>query len=408
MKPLNQPIKKPSMFLQKFMHKKIAGTALFFFISLSMLAQTTAAPAASPESSGNNLLAILLIVTAIVLVFVIWGMGQVLIALSSQLMNKTKEDRKMAMLSVAVILSVLSNNVWAQTAAATDVAARVVPNYGGVSPNTFYLLVAVIVTEIFAVLFLFFSIRRVMSELLPEKVAAAAKKSSMADLWTKLDSKYFTKSIPVEQEADSLLDHNYDGIQELDNSLPPWWKYGFIITIGFACVYLLNFHVFGNGKNPTQEYAAEMASAQAAKEVYEANNKDKIDEANVPMADATGINKGKENYMANCVACHGAKGEGGAGPNLTDEYWLHKGSLNAIYNTLKVGYAEKGMQSWAIKFNPKEMSEISGFVKTLKGTNPPNGKAAQGDRYVDETPGAVAAPADSLKANKPDSSLVKN
>jgi cytochrome c oxidase cbb3-type subunit III len=402
MKPLTQPIKKPSMFLKNFMHKKIAGTAMFLFISLTMLAQTPAAPAAS----GNNLLAILLIVTAIVLVFVIWGMGQVLIALSRQLMNKTKEDRKMAALSVVVILSLLSNNVLAQTAAATDAAAKVVPNYGGVSPNTFYLLVAVIVTEIFAVLFLFFSIRRVIAELLPEKVAAAAKKSSMAALWTKLDSKYFTKSIPVEHEADALLDHDYDGIQELDNSLPPWWKYGFVITIGFACVYILNFHVFGNGKNPTQEYAAEMASAQAAKEAYEANNKDKIDEANVPMADAAGVNKGKEYFMANCVACHGTKGEGGAGPNLTDDYWLHKGSLNAIYNTLKVGYAEKGMQSWAIKFNPKEMSEIASFVKTLKGTNPPNGKAPQGDIYAEETAGA-AAPADSLKVNKPDSSIVK-
>ncbi len=390
------------MFLQKFMHKKIAATAIFLFISLTMLAQTTAAP----QAPGSNMLAILLIVTAIVLVFVIWGMGQVLIALSGQLMNKTKEDRKIAMLSVVVILSMVSNNVMAQTAGATDVAATVLPNYGGVSPNTFYLLVAVIVTEIFAVLFLFFSIKRVMAELLPEKVAAAAKKSSMADLWTRLDSKFFTKAVPVEQEADALLDHDYDGIQELDNSLPPWWKYGFIITIGFACVYLLNFHVFGNGKNPTQEYAAEMASAQLAKEAYEANNKDKIDEANVPMADATGINRGKENYMANCVACHGTQGEGGAGPNLTDDYWLHKGSLNAIYHTLKVGYAEKGMQSWSIKFNPKEMSEIASFVKTLKGTNPPNGKAPQGDIYTEDTPGG-STPADSLNATMPASSIVK-
>lgn len=396
------------MFLQNCMYKKIAGTAIFLFTSLTMLAQTTSAPAVTPEAPGSNMLAILLIVTAIVLVFVVWGMGQILVALSSQLMNKRKDDRKLAMLSVVVILSLLSNNVLAQTAAVADVATKVVPNYGGVSPNTFYLLLAVIVTEIFAVLFLFFSIRRLLTELLPEKVAAAAKKSSMAALWSKLDSKFFTKAVPVEHEADALLDHNYDGIQELDNSLPPWWKYGFIITIGFACVYLLNFHVFGNGKNPTQEYAAEMASAQVAKEAFEANNKDKIDEANVPMADATGINKGKENYMANCVACHGTMGEGGAGPNLADDYWLHKGSLSAIFNTLKVGYAEKGMQSWAVKFNPKEMSEIASFVKTLKGTNPPNGKAAQGDMYVDETPGAVAAPADSLKANRLDSSIVKN
>ena len=79
-----------------------------------------------------------------------------------------------------------------------------------------------------------------------------------------------------------MLDHNYDGIRELDNALPPWWKYGFYITIGVAVVYLLNFHVFGYGKNPTQEYKAEMAQAKIQKEIYEANNKDKIDENNVP------------------------------------------------------------------------------------------------------------------------------
>ena len=85
--------------------------------------------------------------------------------------------------------------------------------------------------------------------------------------------------------------------------------------------------------------------------------------------------------MANCVACHGAKGEGGVGPNLTDDYWLHKGSLNDVYHTIKVGYADKGMQSWASKFSPKEMSQLASYVKTLKGTNPPNGKAPQGDLY---------------------------
>jgi cytochrome c oxidase cbb3-type subunit 3 len=404
MKPLTQPIKKPSMFSQNFMHKKIAFSALLLLPGLTMLAQTTTAPAA--EAAPANLLEMLLIITTIVLVFVIWGMGQVLIGLSRQLMNKAKEARKIATISVIVILSFLSQNVLAQAVVA-DAAAKVAPsNYGGVSQNTFYLLVAVIATEIFAILFLFFSIKRVFAELLPEKATDAIRESKLTALWSSLDKKFFTKAIPVEHEADALLDHNYDGIQELDNALPPWWKYGFIITIGFAFVYLLNFHVLGNGKNSTEEYAAEMTNARIAKEAFDANNKDKVDEANVPMANAAGVANGKERFLANCIACHGAKGEGGAGPNLTDNYWLHKGSLNDIFHTIKNGYPDKGMQSWAIKFNPKEISELASYVKTLKGTNPPNPKAPQGDIYVEAGTAAPAA-TDTLKTKKADSTSVK-
>ena len=192
-----------------------------------------------------------------------------------------------------------------------------------------------------------------------------------------------------------MLDHNYDGIQELDNALPPWWKYGFIITIGVAFIYLLNFHVFGNGKNPTEEYAAEMEKAKIEKEVYEAKNKDKIDETNVPMADAAGIKNGRRNCLKPIVLPAMVKGEGGVGPNLTDDYWLHKGSLNDIYHTIKNGYPDKGMQSWASKFNPKEISQLASYVKTLQGTNPPNGKAPQGDLYTEDS-----CNADSSKANK--------
>ena len=386
------------MAFKNCMNKQKIVTAFFLLIGSTLFAQISpAAPSAVP--AGSNMLEILLIITAFVLIFVIWGMGQVLVALSRQLLDKTSEASKSAVFSVLLILSLLSENAHAQTVA-VDAAAKLIPNYGGISANTFYLLLSVIATEIFAILFLFFSIRRIFVELLPEKSAAAVKKSKLAELWVRLDKKLFTKAIPLEQEADALLDHNYDGIQELDNALPPWWKYGFIITIGFAFVYLLNFHVLGNGKNPTEEYAVEMENAKIAKELYDANNKDKIDETMVPMADAAGMKIGKDDYIANCIACHGSKGEGGAGPNLTDDYWIHKGSLNDIYHTLKVGYADKGMQSWAIKFSPKEMSEIASYVKMLKGTHPEGAKAPQGDLY-DET-----APTDSLSVIQQDSKNV--
>ena len=275
------------MFLQNSMHKKIIATALLLLTGFILLAQDSAAP--KTVTSANNLLAILLIITTVVLAFVIWGMGQVLIALSRQLLDKNKAAAKAISLTILVLLSMLSQNVLAQDAAE---AVKVLPNYGGLSASTFYFLVSVIATEIIVILFLVFSIRRVYAELVPAKAAAVAKESTLAALWVKLDKKLFTKAIPLEKEADALLDHNYDGIQELDNALPPWWKYGFIITIGFAFVYLLNFHVLGNGKNPTEEYTAEMNKAEVEKAEYEAKNKDRIDVANVPMANAAGIEKG--------------------------------------------------------------------------------------------------------------------
>ena len=214
-----------------------------------------------------------------------------------------------------------------------------------------------------------------------------------------MDKRIFTRAVAVEQEADVLLDHDYDGIKELDNALPPWWKYGFYITIVVAFVYLLNFHVFGIGKNPTEEYNAEMEKARIEKEIYEASNKDKVDENNVPMADAAGLKAGEKLFELNCVACHLKSGGGNVGPNLTDDYWLHKGSLNDIYHTIKVGYPDKGMQSWSNQFTPKEISYLASYIKTLRGTNPPGPKAPQGDLYVE----GAAAVKDSASVARPDS-----
>jgi cytochrome c oxidase cbb3-type subunit III len=218
---------------------------------------------------------------------------------------------------------------------------------------------------------------------MPKKETVLAKTSPFKEWWARMDKKLFTRAVPVEKEADVLLDHDYYGIQELDNALPPWWKYGFYITIVAAFVYIFNFHVFGSGKNPLQEYTAELNQAKIDKAAFEAQNKDKIDEANVPMADAAGIAAAKTIYNEKCWACHGKLGEGATGPNLTDDYWIHKGSLTDIYLSIKNGYPEKGMQSWATSYTPKEMSALASYIKTMKGTNPPNGKPAQGDLFAD-------------------------
>jgi len=279
-------------------------------------------------------------------------------------------------------------------------------SFAGVSGVNMYVLVAALVVEIFAIFYLGSLINSLHKRVFDIKVeeTKSVKKSLLPSWWHDLDKKVLTQAIPVEREADILLDHDYDGIKELDNALPPWWKYGFYITIVVAFIYIIAYHVTGTGMNPTQEYAAQMEDARIAKEKYDAENKDKVDEANVPMADAAGIEKGRAIFKENCVACHGQLGEGGAGPNLTDDYWIHKGSLNDVYASIKNGYPDKGMQSWIIKFNPKEISQIASFIKTLKGSNPPGAKAPQGDLFVEGASpdsSATAVQLDSIIVAKP-------
>lgn len=396
------------MNLFQLIKKKIILIALLLPTAIGAAAQD-AVQAASKTSESSNMLANLLIIITIVLAMIIWGMGQALVGVSKLAVEKQKKSGTVLGILLLLGFSLLSQTGFAQTTTTNtaDVAKEVL-NYGGLSAANFYAFVGVILIEVLAIFFLAFSIRRVYQELITAKTVVA-KASFMGTWWDSLDKRFLTKAIPVEKEADILLDHDYDGIQELDNALPPWWKYGFYITIAFAFIYIGYFHAFGSGKNPTEEYAAEMEKAKIEKEAFEANNKDKVDEKNVPLADAAGVAHGQQLFEANCIACHLKGGAGSVGPNLTDDYWLHKGSLNDIFRTIKVGYPDKGMQSWEKTFTPKDISQIASYIKSLHGTNPAGAKAPQGDLWVDAAASdSTAVPKlDSLKVTK-DTTIVKS
>ncbi len=396
------------MQLLKSVKNKIILTVLALPFSLAAAAQDTKPTAAQVAESGYNQLAILLMILIVVLAFVIWGMGQVLSALGRQLVDKSKNGTTLFSVILLAGFSFFSQIAVAQETVSATVEK--IPNYGGLSASAYYMFLMVIGMELVVILFLAFSIRRMYTELLPQKVKPVKDGSKFAEWWTGLDKKLFTKAIAVEKEQDILLDHDYDGIKELDNSLPPWWKWGFYITIGVAFIYLLNFHVLGLGMNPTEEYNAEMENARIAKEVYEANNKDRIDENNVPLADADGLKAGQRLFEANCVACHLKDGGGSVGPNFTDNYYLHGGTLNDMFNTIKVGYPDKGMQAWGGQFTPKEISYLASYVKSFVGTKPATPKEQQGVYFVESgatiDSAAVAKP-DSVAIAKPDSAAIK-
>ena len=216
------------------------------------------------------------------------------------------------------------------------------------------------------------------------------------DFFTKLRIKYWENPIPIEREGDITLDHNYDGIRELDNHLPPWWVNMFILTIVWAVGYMWWYHWGGDGMNQADEYKTEVATAKKEIAIALAGKANAVDESNVVvLTDAVALGEGELIYKNVCVACHGSKGEGTVGPNFTDEYWIHGGGIKDLFKTIKYGVPDKGMIAWSSQLKPADMQKVASYILTLKGTNPPNPKAPQGTIWTAE--GAAAQDSTSAK-----------
>jgi len=280
------------------------------------------------------------------------------------------------------------------------------------------------------------------------------------------------------KEKDVLLDHSYDGIQELDNDLPPWWLWMFYITIIWGVLYLIYYHVLGAGALSAEEYMKEMNPAyqktetagfsigysspfyQSEKEltplrrilierekereavIEKAEQKErqlseepasladigfneimqaamqKASPADLeklknafpdiyqtyqtaqaggtaaegaekqaapeiePLTDEASLASGESIFHTNCATCHGKQGEGGIGPNMTDDYYLHGGRMTDIVKTIINGVPARGMISWRGILNEKQIKEVASYLITLRGTNPPNAKAPQGEKMT--------------------------
>lgn len=199
------------------------------------------------------------------------------------------------------------------------------------------------------------------------------------------------KSTPIEEEGNILLEHNYDGIKELDNVLPPWWVYLFYVTIIFGLIYLVRFHIYGD-YDQKQEFETEMAQAKLAVEEYKKTAKDLIDEKSVTLLTEAGdIAAGKKVFETNCAACHRADAGGAIGPNLTDEYWIFGGGIKDVFHTINEGGRPgKGMVSWKGTLKPSEMQQVASYILSLKGSNPKDPKAPDGEIWKEE---AAAEPA---------------
>ncbi len=210
------------------------------------------------------------------------------------------------------------------------------------------------------------------------------------------------------KQKDVLLEHDYDGIQELDNDLPPWWLYLFYVSIIFSVIYMVHYHVTGTGDLMVEEYRKELnpaatstfdisyhspyykrsAAAPAAIRPETGSMEEEVAETPVvsltPLTDEASLAKGKKIYATNCAVCHGPQGEGGIGPNMTDNYYIHGGTINDLVKIINVGVPAKGMIPWDKTLTPEQIHEVASYLVTLRNTNVPNGKAPQGDLYSGE------------------------
>ncbi len=246
------------------------------------------------------------------------------------------------------------------------------------------------------------SIENVMFQTLSDEAKErylASKEQGMEWAWGKKVYKKLLGSKPIEAEGEIILDHNYDGIRELDNKLPPWWVYMFYATIIFGVVYLVRFHIFHDYDQDT-EYLTEVTLAEAEIAEYKKNAKDLVDVNTVEiLTDASDIAAGKTIFESNCIACHMADGGGGIGPNLTDQNWILGGDIKTVFNTISEGGRDgKGMIAWKQSLKPAEIAQVASYVLNFQGTTPANPKAPEGDIIVNPHMDVEGAPAvDSVK-----------
>ena len=209
----------------------------------------------------------------------------------------------------------------------------------------------------------------------PEKAA----KSILNGKWWK---NFGGVGVSLSEEKQILIEgHDYDGIQELDNRMPPWLQSLFVTTVIIAILYA-SYYFSGFGDFQIAELDKEVAQAEIEKKAYLEKVGSSMDENTVTLlTEAVGLDQGKAIFQEKCTACHGPEAGGSVGPNLTDSYWLHGGGVKNLFKVIKYGVPEKGMISWEKQLSPTDIQKVASYVLSLKGTKPANPKEPQGDLY---------------------------
>jgi cytochrome c oxidase cbb3-type subunit 3 len=329
----------------------------------------------------TNPIALTMIFIMIVLLLVIKSLTGVLLHVAdvkTKRSIKDKNDNANKAIGILALFLISSVSVFAQSNAVvvTPPAEELI---GGMTQTVFILIAGVILIEAIIIYALLSNIRKLVTQTnLDIYNAEEESQNSFAKWWDK-----FNEFKPIEEEAQIDLGHNYDGIRELDNRLPPWWLYGFYGTIIFAMLYLWRYHVVHSAPLSAQEYTMSVAKAEKEVADYLKTKGDNINESNIKMLGAADIAEGANLFKGTCVACHLANGGGSVGPNLTDAYWLNGGDIKSVFKTIK--YGVRAMPSWQNNFSGKQLAQLASYVESLRNTNVPGGKAPQGELFKEET-----------------------
>lgn len=323
----------------------------------------------------------LLVIAAIILVIGIATMaGSIQALLKSKSFQKEKNNDS-AGNSLKTIVVLVIGLLFSGATYASDPVAAPETSFTGAQVTD---IVGMVIIDVL-LLFIFLYFQRVFNNLAEDLLPPKAVKQK--NPWFKLN-KTLTDAVEIEDEETIMMDHEYDGIRELDNNLPPWWKWGFYATIVFAVIYLFNYHVLQYGDLQIEEYEKSMQLAEEQKEAYLATLKLSVDESNVTqLVEQADLNAGKQIFTNSCAICHGDKGQGNTGPNLTDEHWIYGNDIVNVFTTIKYG-TPNGMTAWGDDdmLLGHEMQQVSSYVMSMHGTFEAGGLPPQGEKREKVTP----------------------
>jgi cytochrome c oxidase cbb3-type subunit III len=359
---------------------------IFGLFAVLFILSVQPAFAADPPAPSlfSNPMAVTMLVLMILLLIVIGILANILIGTADFKLKKKKNGGTVVSTVFVAIFLLSGNALFAQGTPDAGNSVAAAKTIGGMPASTFYIMATVLFLELFIIIALLINIKFLLKtekdKLLSPQEMEEVKKTRLS-WWDR-----FNKLKPVSQEAELDLGHEYDGIRELNNRLPPWWLYGFYLTIIFAGIYLWRFHVSHTGPTSAQEYERAVVSAKIRVDEYLKKKGEAVDETNVTMltgADDLAAGKAIFTDPTKCPSCHLADGGGNTvGPNLTDNFWLYGGDIKDIFKTIKYG-TNKGMRSWKDDLSPKQMAQVASYVKSLKGTKPANPREPQGTLYED-------------------------
>lgn len=326
-----------------------------------------------PDYESNLTLFYFLCVLLLVQVIAIFVLGGSLTSVVKSEISKKKDNRLLkTIITVGGITSLLflSNSTYAMSVFPENSSMEEQLPWLLVENSDIYFMLVVNAIALMALLYMRRSFMEMFRVLHPELVVSrkAKRKNSV--------NKVLTDAVPIEEEYTILMQHEYDGIRELDNNLPPWWVWGFYTTIAFSVIYVFNYHILQTSDLQLEAYKKDMKRADKEVKEYMEKMAMNVDESNATLlTGSSDISAGKSIFNANCVSCHLESGGGEIGPNLTDKSWIYGYDIKEVFGTVKNG-TTKGMPEHNSKLNPVQIQQVASYLLQMPEAS---GKGAEGE-----------------------------